>query len=76
MSERRSFTKNVQRDAALVEAAMRDSHIPLAIGLGMTPNEALVYHPKWLSRQPFAYREQVVQAVIELQDKMLTEVGP
>ena len=72
MTERHSFLKDVTRDATIVEAKMADRPVYLlASGLGMTPDEIFVRHPKWLARQSQDYREQVVEAVIALQDKIL-----
>lgn len=72
---RKSYPKNVQRDAALVEAAMAGRPLELlAMRLGMSPDELFVWHPRRLKRQSNKYREQVVEAVIALQDKVLSEV--
>lgn len=70
---RTAFVKNVARDAALVEAALAGRPIELlGMQLGMSPDELFVSHPRWLKRQSASYREQVVDAVIKLQDEALT----
>lgn len=42
--------------------------VPLAMGLGLSPDEAFVHHPRWLRRQSQSYRDEVVAGVIALQD--------
>lgn len=74
MSAKKAWKKDTERDATLVEAAMAGYLVPLAIGMGLTPDEAFVHHPAWLKRQSKEYRDKVVEAVIILQDKMLARM--
>lgn len=65
--DRTTFPRDIERDAVLVHASMRGLHIPAAIGLGLTPDEALVHHPAWLKAQGASYIHQVSRRVAEME---------
>lgn len=68
MVERKRFEQNIARDAVLVHAAMHGLFEPAAFGLGLSPDEAFVHHPKWLKRQGDAYLRAVASEVAKMGD--------
>lgn len=69
--QQRTWKRDPNRDAFIVDANMRGLQLQVGTQLGMTPN-ALYFHSRWLKKQNAIYVDEVTQKVMALQDARST----